>query len=700
MRLLLISNAKRDGTGYLEHAAGEVADFLPDDVERLLFVPFAAVTRSADEYLDLVRPVFAATGREIIGIHDAADQVAAVERAEAIVVGGGNTWELLRRVRQRHLLEPIRERVRGGVPYVGWSAGANLACPTIMTTNDMPIVQPGPLDALDLVPFQINPHYLHGNPPGFHGETRETRIAEFCALHRGVWVAGLHEGAMLRVDGDRLELRGDAPCRVFRWGVESFEVAPGGDVSFLARRRIEHDSLGEREVPHHAYYGVQTVRALENFPLSRIQLSMFPSLITAFAQVKQAAAITNGELGGLDPARRDAIVKACEEVASGEHSDHFVVDMLQGGAGTSTNMNVNEVITNRGLELLGHERGDYEHLHPIDDTNRSQSTNDAYPTALKLAIMTAADEATTGLEHLQAALVERSQAFAHVIKMGRTELQDAVPMTLGQEFAAYAVMVGEGVRALRHSVDDLHSVALGATAIGTGITSPPGYAARVTEILAELSDRPLTLAHDLVEATQDSGDFVSVSAAMKRAAVQVSKIANDLRLLSSGPRAGLAEIRLPAMQPGSSIMPGKVNPVIPEVVNVVCYQLIGFDVAVTMAAEASQLELNHTEPLMALDVLHGLHILGRACRVLADRCVAGIEADEDRCRRYVERSTGVVTALNPVIGYERSAMVAKEALATGRPVTELVVEHGWLTAEQVSDLLRPERLVNPLTVED
>jgi aspartate ammonia-lyase len=699
MRLLLISNSMRDGLGYLEHAAGELADFLPDHVERVLFVPFATVTRTADEYLDLVRPVFAATGREVVGIHTEADQVNAVERAQAIVVGGGNTWELLRRVRQRRLLGPIRDRVRVGVPYVGWSAGANIACPTIMTTNDMPIVQPGSLDALGLVPFQINPHYLHDNPPGFHGETRETRIAEFCATHRSVWVAGLHEGAMLRLDGDQLHLRGDAPCRVFHWSVESFEVAPGGDVSFLAERRVEHDSLGEREVPHHAYYGVQTVRAVENFPLSGIQLSMFPSLIAAFARVKQAAAITNGELGGLDVARCDAIVRACQEIAAGEHSDHFVVDMLQGGAGTSTNMNVNEVITNRGLELLGHRRGDYQHLHPNDDTNRSQSTNDAYPTALKLAIMTVADEAIAGMEHLRSALVERSRAFAHVIKMGRTELQDAVPMTLGQEFGAYAVMIGEGVRALRRSVDDLHSVALGATAIGTGITSPPGYAARVTEVLAGLSGRPLTLAHDLVEATQDSGDFVSVSASMKRAAVQISKIANDLRLLSSGPRAGLAEIRLPPMQPGSSIMPGKVNPVIPEVVNIVCYQLIGFDVAVTMAAEASQLELNHTEPLIALDVLHGLGILGRVCRVLADQCVAGIEADEEQCRRYVERSTGVVTALNPIIGYDRSAQVAKEALATGRPVTELVVEKGWLTAEQLADLLRPERLVNPLVVD-
>jgi aspartate ammonia-lyase len=682
---------------YLEHAAGEMADFLPDDVERVLFVPFAAVTRTADEYIDVVRPVFAAMGREIVGVHDEADQLAAVERAQALVVGGGNTWELLRRVRQRHLLGPIRERVLAGVPYVGWSAGSNLACPTIMTTNDMPIVQPGSLDALWLVPFQINPHYLHGNPAGFHGETRETRITEFCAIHRSVWVAGLHEGAMLRVEGDRLHLRGDAPCRVFRWGVESFEVAPGGDVSFLAERRVEHDSLGERELPHHAYYGVQTLRAVENFPLSRIQLSMFPSLITAFAHVKQAAAITNGELGGLDPARRDAIVQACQEIAAGEYSDHFVVDMLQGGAGTSTNMNVNEVITNRGLELLGRRRGDYQYLHPNDDTNRSQSTNDAYPTALKLAIITAADEAIDGMEHLRGALLERSEAFAPVIKMGRTELQDAVPMTLGQEFGAYAVMMGEGVRSLRRSVDDLHSVALGATAIGTGITSPPGYAARVTEVLAELSGRPLTLARDLVEATQDSGDFVSVSAAMKRAAVQISKIANDLRLLSSGPRAGLAEIRLPAMQPGSSIMPGKVNPVIPEVVNVVCYQLIGFDVAVTLAAEAGQLELNHTEPLIALDVLHGLGILGRVCRVLADQCIVGIEADEEQCRRYVERSTGVVTALNPIIGYERSAQVAKEALATGRPVTELVLEKGWLTAEQVAELMRPERLVNPLT---
>ena len=358
-------------------------------------------------------------------------------------------------------------------------------------------------------------------------------------------------------------------------------------------------------------------------------------------------------------------------------------------------MNVNEVITNRGLEPLGHRRGDYQHLHPNDDTNRSQSTNDTYPTALKLAIMTSADQAVAGMEHLRSTLLRRSEDFARVVKMGRTELQDAVPMTLGQEFAAYAVMIDKAIRSLRRPVGDLHSVSLGATAIGTGITSPPGYAQRVTAVLAELTGRSLTLASDLVEATQDAGDFVSVSAAMKRAAVQISKLANDLRLLSSGPRAGLAEIRLPAKQPGSSIMPGRVNPVIPEVVGIVCYQLIGFDVAVTMAAEASQLELNHTEPLIALDVLHGLDILGRVCRVLADQCVAGIEADEEQCRRYVERSTGVVTALNPIIGYERSATVAKEALATGRSVTDLVVEKGWLSADQVQELLRPERLTNP-----
>jgi hypothetical protein len=341
-------------------------------------------------------------------------------------------------VRERRLLDAIADRVRGGAPYVGWGAGAVLACPTIMTTDDLPVTRPDSFEALGLAPFQVGLG------------TTDDQNADHCARHRSVWVVVLQPGARLHLDGDRLHLDGGT-CRAHHWGVEPLDLEPGADLSFLVERRIEHDSLGDREVPHHAYYGVQTVRAVENFPLSGVTLSMFPSLVTAFAHVKHAAAITNGELGGLPADRRAALVQACEEVAAGEHREHFVVDMLQGGAGTSTNMNVNEVITNRGLELLGHRRGDYQHLHPNDDANRSQSTNDAYPTALKLAIMISADEAVAGMEHLQAALAERSAAFAHVVKMGRTELQDAVPMTLGQEFGAYAVMVGEAVRALPRS---------------------------------------------------------------------------------------------------------------------------------------------------------------------------------------------------------------------------------------------------------
>ena len=344
MQLLLLDNAAREGSDGLQAAAGQIGSFLPDHVEQVLFVPFAAVSGTGDEYLELVRPVLASLGRTTVGLHAFADQQGAVEAAECVLVGGGNAWELLRRVRQRGLLQALADRARAGVPYIGWGAGAILACPTIMTTGDLPLAHPGSFAALDLVPFQI----------GFDG--RDRQLVDFCAMHRSVSVAELGGGAAVHVDDDRVHLLGGS-CRAFRWGSEPVEVEPGGDLVFLADRRVEHDSLGEREVPHHAYYGVQTVRAVENFPLSGITLSMFPALITAFAHVKKAAAIANGELGELPAERRDAIVAACDEIAAGELHDHFVVDMFQGGAGTSTNMNVNEVITNRGLELLGQRRG-------------------------------------------------------------------------------------------------------------------------------------------------------------------------------------------------------------------------------------------------------------------------------------------------------------------------------------------------------
>jgi aspartate ammonia-lyase len=459
--------------------------------------------------------------------------------------------------------------------------------------------------------------------------------------------------------------------------------------------RREHDSLGERELPNDVYYGVQTLRGLENFPISGIPLRNFDHLITALAFVKKAAALANSELGVLAADRADAIAAACDELLAGELRDNFVVDVMQGGAGTSTNMNANEVLANRGLELLGHAKGEYAFLHPNDDVNCSQSTNDAYPTAVKIGVILSLKDTLGAMRELAEALEAKAAEFAAVIKMGRTENQDAVPMTLGQEFGAYAVTIRSAMRSLERAGDELHEINMGATAIGTGLNSPPGYAELVTTRLQEVSGLPLRKAEDLVEATHSAGAFVQMSANMKRAAVQVSKICNDLRWMSSGPRCGLYEIRLPAMQPGSSIMPGKVNPVIPEVVSQICYQIIGYDMTISMAAEAGELELNMAEPIMAFDLLHGLMILKNACVILASRCVAGIEANVERCRQMVENSIGLVTALNPVLGYERSSAVAKEALATGGSVYDLVLAKEWLTKDALDELLKPENMTAP-----
>ncbi|QJE95702.1 aspartate ammonia-lyase [Luteolibacter luteus] len=474
--------------------------------------------------------------------------------------------------------------------------------------------------------------------------------------------------------------------------------AAGAGPSVVSTWRKEHDSLGERELPDSAYYGVQTLRGMENFPLSGIPLSHFSHFVRSFGYVKKAAAIANKQLGVLKPERADAIVAACDEVIAGQWHSHFTVDMIQGGAGTSTNMNANEVIANRALELLGHRKGQYEHLHPNDDVNRSQSTNDAYPTAIKLGVILTLRDAVSALRELKEALEAKAAEFADVLKMGRTENQDAVPMTLGQEFGAYAVMIGDGIRYLERASEELYEINMGATAIGTGINSPPGYAELCTKQLAEISGLPVNLAANLVEATQDSGCFALMSSAMKTAAVQLSKICNDLRWLSSGPRCGLYEIRLPSMQPGSSIMPGKVNPVIPEVVSQVCFQIIGADVTVSMASEASELELNMAEPVIAFNLLFGLTLLRNAAVILNARCIAGIQANRERCLEYVRHSIGLVTALNPVLGYERSAAIAKEALATGGSVYDLVLAKGWLAKEQLDDLLSPEKMTRPRVV--
>ena len=464
--------------------------------------------------------------------------------------------------------------------------------------------------------------------------------------------------------------------------------------------RQESDSLGTREMSDAVYYGVQTQRALENFPISGVRLNNFDHMIEALAMVKKAAAQTNYQLGRLDELRMKAICDACDEILDGKLHENFVVDMFQGGAGTSTNMNANEVIANRGLELMGYEKGDYQHLHPNDHVNCSQSTNDSYPTAIKLAVLLSNRNLVRAMQELRKALARKAEEFQDVLKMGRTENQDAVPMTLGQEFSAYAVMIDGAIASLEQAADAMKAVNMGATAIGTGINSPAGYAPLVVERLSDVSGFDLRLANNLVEATQNAGKFVQMSAMLKLAAVQISKVCNDLRWLSSGPRAGLNEINLPPMQPGSSIMPGKVNPVIPELVNQICYQVMGYDSVVSMAAEASELELCMGEPLIAYDLLHGMMILKNGCVTLTARCITGIEANRDVCLGYVQSSIGLVTALVPHIGYEQSAAIAKQALKTNENVYDLVLEKQLLSQEQLDDILKPENMTDPRTSAD
>lgn len=459
--------------------------------------------------------------------------------------------------------------------------------------------------------------------------------------------------------------------------------------------RREHDTLGEREVPAEAYYGIQTLRAVENFPITGIPISQFPLLIRALASVKQAAALANMDLGLLDRRIGEAIVRACEDVRAGLLDAHFVVDVIQGGAGTSTNMNANEVIANRALEYLGCPRGAYEYCHPNNHVNRSQSTNDVYPTSLKIATIWTIGALKGAMTRLRDAFARKGVQFRDVLKLGRTQLQDAVPMTLGQAFEAYAVTLGEDIERLAEAAMLLHEINLGATAIGTGLNTVEGYVHRVRERLIEVTGLPLVTSPNLVEATSDPGAFVQLSGVLKRIAVKLSKTCNDLRLLSSGPRAGLNEINLPPMQPGSTIMPGKVNPVIPEVVNQVCYQVIGNDVTITMAAEAGQLELNAFEPIIGFNLFQSLQILERAMDVLRERCVEGITANVEVCRYYVERSTGLVTALVPFIGYEAAAALAQEALRTNRTVRELARERGVLPAEEIDRILDPREMIRP-----
>ena len=453
--------------------------------------------------------------------------------------------------------------------------------------------------------------------------------------------------------------------------------------------RIEHDLLGDLEVPGSAYYGVQTARALENFHISGVPLHLYPNLIKAFAMVKLAAARANHDCGQFGPDILKGIEGACRELMEGKLHDEFRLDVFQGGAGTSTNMNANEVIANRALELLGHTKGEYEFCDPHDHVNCSQSTNDAYPTALHIGMALGNVQLVAAVNELIDAFHRKGKEFSSILKMGRTQLQDAVPMTLGQEFVAFARTLEGEVKALQVVQNVLCEVNMGATAIGTGLNAPAGYAEKCTAHLAKITGFPIRMADDLIEATQDTQAFVLYSSCMKSLAIKLSKVCNDLRLLGSGPRCGLHEINLPPKQPGSSIMPGKVNPVIPEVVNMVCFRVIGSDLTVSMAAEGGQLQLNVFEPVIAACIFEAQTMFINAARTLRVHCVEGITANADVCRHYVDYSIGTVTALNPVIGYDRSTALAAEAMKTGRGILELIREKKILSEKQIAEVLDP-----------
>jgi aspartate ammonia-lyase len=455
------------------------------------------------------------------------------------------------------------------------------------------------------------------------------------------------------------------------------------------RTRLEHDLLGQKAVPADAYYGVQTARGLENFHISGVQLRLYPDLIRALAMVKCAAARANHECGSFGEDVLKGIEGACREIIDGNLHDQFQLDVFQGGAGTSTNMNINEVVANRALELMGHAKGEYRYCDPHDHVNASQSTNDAYPTALHIGMALGNVRLVAGMNELIESFRAKGHEFGDILKMGRTQLQDAVPMTLGQEFTAFAETLAGEVRVLETVQRGLCEINMGATAIGTGLNAPAGYAKKCTEHLAAVSGLPVYLAADLIEATQDTQAFVLYSSCMKSLAIKLSKVCNDLRLLSSGPRCGLREINLPPKQPGSSIMPGKVNPVIPEVVNMVCFRVIGSDLTISMAAEAGQLQLNVFEPVIAACIFEAQTMFINAVRTLRVHCIDGITANADVCRHYVDYSIGTVTALNPVIGYDHATALAAEAARSNRGILELIREKGLLSEAQIAAVLDP-----------
>lgn len=461
------------------------------------------------------------------------------------------------------------------------------------------------------------------------------------------------------------------------------------------KTRTESDLLGSVEVPCDVLYGVQTLRGLENFPISSFRLDQYPLFVNGLAIVKLGAAIANHELGLLTDEQYEAIAQACREIMEGKHHEFFPVDMIQGGAGTTTNMNANEVIANRALEIMGHERGEYQFCSPNDHVNCSQSTNDAYPSAIHMGLYATHLKLKEHYQALIDSFMRKAEEFAHILKMGRTQLEDAVPMTLGQTFHGFASILKDEIANLDHAAEEFLTINMGATAIGTGINADPDYAGLCTKHLCEVTGLPLVEASNMIEATSDTGAFIMNSSAQKRLAVKLSKICNDLRLLSSGPRCGLNEINLPPRQPGSSIMPGKVNPVIPEVVNQVAFRVIGNDLTVTAASEAGQLELNVMEPIIVHCLFESIEMLINAMNTLREKCVVGITANEEVCRRMVYNSIGLVTALNPYLGYETSTQLAKEALESGKGIYDLVLEHKLMSEEELHRILAPENMVKP-----
>ena len=463
--------------------------------------------------------------------------------------------------------------------------------------------------------------------------------------------------------------------------------------------RKEHDFIGELEISDDVYYGVQTFRALENFHMSGRRLKHYPFFIKAFAQVKKAAALANKEVGVLEADKADALAKACDRLIAGEFIDQFVVDMIQGGAGTSTNMNVNEVLTNIALESMGHKKGEYQYLHPNDHTNLGQSTNDTYPSSIKVATHAKLGDLLKSMEELKNELLIKAKEFKDVIKMGRTELEDAVPTTLGNTFNAFASYIKSDIEKIKYARSIMETLNLGATAIGTGINCHPNYKVVVEKRLKEITSVDFKPAEDLIAATQDTADFVAVSGALKTAAVRLSKIANDLRLMNSGPRCGLGEINLPKMQPGSSIMPGKVNPVICEAVGEACYEVIGNDVTIMLCSERGEFELNAFEPGIAYALFNSIIVLENAMKTLAEKAVKHLTANAEVCKQSVLNSIGIVTAFNPILGYEKSASIAKEALETGKSVGDICLARGYLSKDEIDRILDPKNMLNPQMTE-